>query len=59
LRNFLPKEAAVEKPEIVIKRVEIDFNLLEGPKDFFEKLLPFAEIIPTEEKGRENPFIPY
>jgi len=59
LRNRFLKEVTVESPRIV-KKVKIDFNLLERQKKFLETFNPFEEIGLSQDKpGRENPFIPY
>lgn len=58
LRKFLAIEVVVELPT-AIEKMEIDFSLFEKEKEFFENLLPFSEIVPGKEKGRENPFLPY
>ncbi len=52
------KEGAPSILEFDKKKAEIDFSILENPilKEFqdFELIEPF-----NEEKGRENPFLPY
>jgi len=58
------KSTLEEMPEILIKKVEINLEVLEkNPllKEFlpFEEIKPFEVTSPEEKTGRENPFIPY
>ena len=54
-----PPELIPELPlKPVIKKVEIDFEILKSPQ--LEELQLFEKVPPYEEEiGRENPFIPY
>lgn len=68
-RGFFVKEKPIFLEEVTkpLKKVEIDFNILENPilKELqpFEEIEPFREVIVEEEIiekiGRENPFAPY
>ena len=56
--GFLGKEEPIIDIERPIKKIEIDFKVLESP--VFKELQPFEKIPPFEEEiGRENPFTPY
>ena len=68
-RSFLFKEKPISLEEVTkpLKRVEIDFKILENP--IFKTLQPFEGVAPfrgivvegeiIEKIGRKNPFIPY
>jgi len=69
---FLRKETSyvsTEDVSAVVKKIEINFAVLERVKDFrlFVEIEPLSESIPTSEEsdmtvitiGRENPFLPY
>ncbi|MDP3995984.1 MAG: hypothetical protein Q8P74_01925 [bacterium] len=63
--SYVPTEDA----PVVVKKIEINFAVLERMKDFrlFVEIEPLAESTPTSEEpgitsktiGRENPFLPY
>ena len=56
----LPKEPVVPANDLP-EKAEIDFNRLEAILNapILEKFIPFEQITPIEELGRENPFIPF
>jgi len=53
-----PPELIIPPEKPVIKKVEIDFEILKSPQ--LEELQIFEKVPPYEEEiGRENPFISY
>jgi len=56
---FKPEKTPTLQVPPPIEKLEIDFEILKNP--FLEELQIFEElpILPEEEIGRENPFIPY
>ena len=58
--RFLKYQPVPEDPKIIfpeLKEIKIDFEVLKNP--IFQILEDLPEIIPPEEIGRENPFMPY
>lgn len=55
-RDFFIKPLPPPTPPLPIKKVEINFEILDNP--FMKELKPFKETPPFEgEIGRENPFL--